>query len=472
MHAETVNSGSDPLYYVEMSAEFSPGSHVVAVIGGSTAGAEVAARLGERGVKVAVFEMNPRPFGKIEDGLPRWHAGLRNKEYGLITSKLASSEVSLVPNTKIGRDVQFSSLVEDWGFSAIVLATGAWSDRPLSVEGAEQWVGKGLTYQNPFIIYFNHLEEEGSAHEVHEFLDDALVIGGGLASIDCAKVLMLETTRARLAERGIEVELGALEMKGIPKVLEANALTFGDLGLEGCTLFYRRRVEDMPLNTIPEGADDERVAKMRATRRKLLDRACAKYCFAIEELSSPDALLTEDDHVVGMRMGRTEIRDGRVVSTGETYERRGSCVISSIGSIPEVIPGVRMNGELFAFADRSVGRIEGFPNLFAVGNAVTGQGNVVASRRHASAIVDDALESFLGLSEDGHGSESVLSDGLESHATRTAEAVAASLQATAPPSAAELEATLARVRERQQAVGYDGDLHAWLAEVAPKPRTS
>ncbi|MHA7839703.1 MAG: NAD-binding protein, partial [bacterium] len=43
--------------------------HQVAVIGGATAGAEVASRLADRGVSVTVFEQNIRPYGKIEDGL-------------------------------------------------------------------------------------------------------------------------------------------------------------------------------------------------------------------------------------------------------------------------------------------------------------------------------------------------------------------------------------------------------------------
>ena len=36
---------------------------------------------------------------------------------------------------------------------------------------------------------------------------DVLVVGGGLASIDVVKVLMLETTRAELAGRGIEIPM-------------------------------------------------------------------------------------------------------------------------------------------------------------------------------------------------------------------------------------------------------------------------
>ena len=108
-------------------------SHCVAVIGGATAGAEVADRLASQGVTVVVFEQNPRPFGKIEDGLPRWHAALRRKEYDTITRKLGRDGVHYVPNTHIGRDVDFPDLTQAWGFSAVILANGAWRDRSLPV---------------------------------------------------------------------------------------------------------------------------------------------------------------------------------------------------------------------------------------------------------------------------------------------------------------------------------------------------
>ncbi len=61
----------------------------VAVIGGAVAGAEMAGRLAEAGTEVVVFEQNPRPYGKIEDGLPRWHHALRNKEYTTIGKHLS-----------------------------------------------------------------------------------------------------------------------------------------------------------------------------------------------------------------------------------------------------------------------------------------------------------------------------------------------------------------------------------------------
>ncbi len=441
-------------------------AHAVAVVGGATAGAEVAARLADRGVIVAVFEQNPRPYGKIEDGLPRWHVALRRKEYETIGGKLSQPGVHYLPLTRIGDDVSLRELTEAWGFSAVVLANGAWRDRPLPVEGADAYVGKGLVYQNPFIIWFNHACEAGYDGPVFEPEDDVLVVGGGLASIDVVKVLMLETARARLRDRGIDVPMVELEVKGIPKVLGAHGLAFEDLGLAGCTLFYRRRAEDMPLVEIPEGADEKRAAKARGARAKLLDKAREKYRFKIETLSAPDRLLVENDRLVGLRFRRTRIEDGRVIPTDETYERRGSYVVSSIGSIPERLSGVEMKGELYAFSDWDLGRLPGYPTLFSAGNVVTGKGNIVASRKHATSIGEHMAERFLGLI-DGHEGEDALLDGLSESARQQADAVADQIAAQPELERPALETLLARVAERQEAVGYDGDYRAWLERVTP-----
>lgn len=449
------------------SADADADRHVVAVIGGATAGAEIAARLAELGTRVVVFEQNPRPYGKIEDGLPRWHVGLRKKEYEAITSKLEHADVEFVPCTRIGQDVTLEEIGSEWGFSAVVLACGAWRDRPLPVEGAEDWVGKGLVYQNPFIIWFNHAREADFPGERFEPRDAAIVVGGGLASIDVVKVLMLETTRAALAERGIEVDMVDLEVKGIPKVLAQHDLRFEDLGLEGCTLFYRRRIEDMPLAEAPPGADEARLEKVRKARRRLLDKAMEKYRFQVEPLASPEALLVEDDRVVGLRFRRTRIEDGRVVPTDETFERRGPYVVSSIGSIPEPVPGIAMKGELFAFNDWDLGRIDAWPNLFSVGNVVTGKGNIVASRKHAAFVSERALERFLGLGEEGHAGEEEILEAAREDQAEAARNVAEAIARAEPPKPGTEARILERVRARQAEVGYPGDLRTWLEKVTP-----
>jgi NADPH-dependent glutamate synthase beta subunit-like oxidoreductase len=441
--------------------------HVVAVIGGATAGAEVAGRLAERGVAVAVVEQNPRPYGKIEDGLPRWHVALRKKEYETISEKLAKTGVEFVPNTRIGRDVSFRDVAFDWGFSAVVLACGAWRDRPLPIEGADAYVGKGLIYQNPFIIWFNHANEAGYRGPRFEPEDGALVVGGGLASIDVVKALMLETTRARLAERGIEVAMLDLEVKGLPKVLAAHGLRFEDLGLEGCTLFYRRRVEDMPLVEAPENSTPERMEKVRKARARVLEKAMEKYRFRFDGLAAPDGLLVEAGRLVGLRFRRTRVEDGRLVATDETFERRGPYVISSIGSIPEPIDGIAMKGELFDFRDWDAGRLAGYPTVFSVGNVVTGKGNIVASRKHAAHVTEDSIERFLGLADGGHAGEEALADAAAQAARAEAEVVARRIEAQPPLPAERAAAVLARVRARQREVGYGGDYRAWIEKVTP-----
>ena len=141
--------------------------------------------------------------------------------------------------------------------------------------------------------------------------------------------------------------------------------------------------------------------------------------------------------------------------------------VSSIGSIPEAIPGIGTKGELFAFTDWDLGRIDGYPNVFSVGNVVTGKGNIVASRKHASEVYDAAIASFLGVAEDGHQAEAALAGGAADAAGAQAAKIAALIGHAAAPTASTVEAILGKVRERQRAVGYTGDVKSWLERVTP-----
>lgn len=436
--------------------------HFVAVIGGATAGAEVASRLADKGVQVFVFEQNSRPYGKIEDGLPRWHVALRNKEYGVIDEKLQKDGVTFVPSTKIGRDVDFKELVEDWGFSAVILANGAWRDRPVPVDGADEYVGKGLVYQNPFVIAFNHAERGDMPDAKYELHDGAIILGGGLASIDVAKIHTLQRTVEELAARGIETDVEELEIKGIPKILEKHGLTWDELGITPPTIYYRRRIEDMPVMSAPEGADEARLKKVEAGRVRMVGKSTGKYLFNIEPLSAPDGLIVEDGRLVGIVFRRTKIENGRVVKQDETYEVRGPAVISSIGSIPEAIPGIEMNGELFDFQDWDLGRLEGYPTVFSVGNVVTGKGNIVASRKHASAVSEAAIEAYLGVGEGDR--DAAIGALATTGASETAANVLDALGDATPPSEDVSQALLERIAKLHEKIGFT-DYAAWMKKV-------
>ena len=175
--------------------------HAVAIVGAATAGAEIARILAERGALVIVIEQNPRPYGKIEDGLPRWHVKQRRDEYEEINRRLDHPNIEYVPLTRMGADVSYDDLRQRWGLSALVLAHGAWRDRPLAVEGADDFIDRGLVYQNRLIYWFNHYPEKTYDGPRYDLPPGAAVIGGGLASIDVVKVLQIETALTALRRR-------------------------------------------------------------------------------------------------------------------------------------------------------------------------------------------------------------------------------------------------------------------------------
>ena len=416
-------------------------SYAIAVIGGAAAGAEAAGIFSANGILSVVFEQNSRPYGKIEDGLPRWHRQLRNKEYRGIDTKLESENVEFVPKTKIGRDLELRELTEEWGFHAVVLANGAWRDRPLPIEDADRYIGHGLIYQNPFIYWFNHCEEADYAGEHYDLFEGMAVVGGGLASIDVVKAIQLELTVRALRERGIEQDLVELEVKGIPKQLGQHGLTWEELQIESCTLFYRRRPEDMPLVELPENANDKVRDKIRNARQRVLKKAQEKYLFKVEPLCAPVEMIVEEEQLVGLRFARTRVEAGRVQVTDETFEVRAPAFVSSIGSIPEPLTGVVQKGELYDFKDWDLGLLENYPTLFSVGNVVTGKGNIVASRKHARSVGNYMLEKYMHLADE-----------------------VKRLEPLPPGDAGKL---LERVRDRQRQVGFADGYRAWIDSVTP-----
>jgi ferredoxin--NADP+ reductase len=441
---------------------------VVAIIGGATAGAEAAGLFADRGALVVVFEQNARPYGKIEDGLPRWHVKLRRKEYELVNEKLDRPGVYFVPLTRIGRDLDFRALLDAWGFSAVVLAQGAWRDRPLPVEGADRYIGRGLVYQNALIHWFNHYIERDYPGPHLRIDAGAIVVGGGLASIDVMKVLQIESLRQALHRRGIEEDAVRIEHDGIPAVLAEHGLEWHGLGLRAATLFYRRRIEDMPLSDIPADASPARREKLEATRRRIVEKAMDKYVFAVRPQRVPVGLLVEGEQLIGLRFQRTAIEGGRAVPiAGAVEDVRAPLVVSSIGSVPEPMRGIPQDGLLYRYADPAVGRPEGYDAVFGVGNVVTGKGNILVSRRHSTEVSLRLIGHFLGLDKGEHAGEEKLLAPIAGTA-EVAAAHVADLVAQRPPlSADQVDAILHRVRARQLAVGYGGNYREWIRQVTP-----
>lgn len=366
--------------------------HFVAVFGGAVAGSEAAYLLSQNGFRVAVFDQSMLPYGKIEDGLPKWHAKLRDKEERNIDRKLDHPNISFVPGIRLGRDVEIREMLE-LGFSAIIIATGAWKDRALPIDGIERFENKNLIYQNPFVYWFNHKHEPGYSGPKFVIQDKALVIGGGLASLDVVKIIMIETVQQALLDKmNIKIDLFTLE-RGIDRVFEKYSLNLQDLGLAGCTLVYRRRAIDMPLTPLPTDTE-EKLLKAQLIRKKILDNFQKKYLFNFIECCQPTQWIGQNN-LEGIRFQKTKVENGKLILVDEFIDIESEMIISSIGSVPEHIPGIPYDGSVFKIADPKKCLIEGFDNVFAIGNAVTGRGNINESVKHGRDITEDIVNNYL-----------------------------------------------------------------------------
>jgi len=379
--------------------------HYVAVIGGSISGSEAASLLANNGFRVVVFDMNKLPYGKIEDGLPNWHINLRNRQIAEIDKKLDHQNIRYVPNVKIGKDIEFLDLVNNWGFSAIILANGAWKDRHLPIENIDKFIDKELIYQNSFINWFNHKHEQAYNGKNYIIKNNTVIIGGGLSSLDVVKIVMIELVKRQLLlVKGIEADLFTLEKNGVKDVLEELNLTLADIDVQKTKLVYRRTARDMPLKS-PKDGSKESIEAAKGVSEKLLNKYQEKYLFEFIPLSVPFNFNEKDGKLSGIVFQKVEIDNGKIKPIKEGFfEIETDMLISSIGSVPETIEGLQYEYSSLKMKGEGDYHVYGYDNVFAVGNAVTGKGNILESKKHGKEmtgkiidrhLTDDAFEKWL-----------------------------------------------------------------------------
>jgi len=388
-----------------MSVNEAFNKHYVAVIGGSISGSEAANLLAKKGFRVVVFDMNKLPYGKIEDGLPNWHINLRNRQIKNIDKKLDHPNIRFVPKTKIGNEIKFLDLLNNWGFSSIILANGSWKDRTLLISSIEKFLDKELIYQNSFINWFNHKHEHDFSGKNYFIKDGAVVIGGGLASLDVVKIVMIELVKKQLfVKKGIKVDLFTLEKDGIQKTLEKYLISFEELNIKKARLVYRRNAKDMPLKS-PKDESKESIEAAKLVSEKLLNKYIEKYFFDFIPSSVPINFSEENNKLTGVVFHHVTTINGKLQPiNNSSFELKTEMLISSIGSVPEQLEGLEY--EYSSLKMRSIAdyHVAGFENVFAVGNAVTGRGNIQESKQHGKQmtaliiekhLTEDALEKWL-----------------------------------------------------------------------------
>jgi ferredoxin--NADP+ reductase len=243
------------------------------------------------------------------------------------------------------------------------------------------------------VYWFNHYHEASYNGPSVDVRDNALVVGGGLASIDVCKIIQLELVKQKVESQIEGFDIVEMEHKGVAKYLEMHDIDYNTLNIHGATLVYRRDVENMPLTTIPDNADTEMVAKRKLARRKVLENMQNKFLFNIAECTQPTGLHVVDEKLEGLKIIKNEIINGKPVAIeGSDDTLKGSIIISSIGSLPEPIEGVPMDGSTYNIVDKESGKFDKLDKVHGMGNAVTGKGNIKASRVSAKTVGDLTID--------------------------------------------------------------------------------
>jgi heterodisulfide reductase subunit A-like polyferredoxin len=178
-------------------------SERVAIIGAGPAGLTAAQDLAQEGIGVAVFEAKDAAGGMMRASIPRYRLPLDvvQRETGRM---LQAGGIEFRPNTKIGRDMPWEHLRED--YQAILVATGLPESRMLDIPGA------GLPGVVPALALL------GSANAGHPMQVGAkvLVVGGSRLAVDAARTalrlgavevhLICRESRAEMIARGWGIE--------------------------------------------------------------------------------------------------------------------------------------------------------------------------------------------------------------------------------------------------------------------------
>jgi hypothetical protein len=223
----------------------------------------------------------------------------------------------------------------------------------------------------------------------------------------------------------------------------------------------------MPLAQPPANATPDQIAKTEAIRQKMLRLAQEKYLFRVQDRRVATGLLVEDGRLVGLKVAETKV-EGRKAEpvAGSEYQLRAPMVISSIGSVPEKIPGVAMRGEYYDFNHETLPQYGESDHVFGVGNVVTGQGNIRSSLLHSQEVTTKLIEHYISVGDEGTASARFYA-GAEARGTAQAQAVRDRVQVMRGLSYHEIAAIEQRIRAFQERVGYTDDYDSWIAGATP-----
>ena len=328
----------------EAAAVPAPNGHKVAVIGSGPAGLTCAGDLAKKGYEVTVFEALHLAGGVLVYGIPEFRLpkAIVQKE----VDGLKAMGVKVETNTVVGRTITIDELMEEYGFEAVFIGSGAGLPMFMNIPGENL---KGVYSANEFLTRINLMKayREDSDTPIMDLKGKTVaVVGGGNVAMDAA----------RCAKR---------------------------LGAEKVTVVYRRGEEEMP-------------ARLEEIHHAKEEGVSFEFLTAPVEIRGDDKGWVTELGCVSMELGEPDASGRRrpVPIPGSEHAVKADMVIAAIGNTPNPLlrtttPGLEANrrGCLVVEEDSLRTTREG---VYAGGDVVTGAATVIlamgAGKRAAASI--------------------------------------------------------------------------------------
>ena len=324
-----------------------PNGHKVAIVGAGPAGLTCAGELAKKGYAVTIYEALHLAGGVLVYGIPEFRLpkSIVQKE----VDGLMAMGVDVECNSVIGKVLTIDELMDEMGFEAVFIGSGAGLPRFMGIPGEDL---NGVYSANEFLTRVNLMKayREGADTPIKKNRKVA-VVGGGNVAMDAARCALR-------------------------------------LGAEEVYIVYRRGMQELPARKEEvEHAEEEGII-------------FKTLCNPVEVLGD------EKGFVKGVKCIEMELGEPDASGRRRPIEKPGSefvldvdCMIMSIGTSPNPLiksttKGLDTNKHGCIVADETTGQTSR-PGVFAGGDAVTGAATVILAMgagKNAAKAIDEYIQ--------------------------------------------------------------------------------
>ncbi len=188
------------------AVEIEKNGHKVAIVGSGPAGLACASDLAKMGYEVTIFEALHEAGGVLVYGIPEF----RLPKERIVKAEIESVKalgVKIETDVVVGRTITVDSLLDEEGFEAVFIGSGAGLPRFMGIEGENL---NGVLSANEFLTRANLMHAYDAEYDTPIYVGRrVVVVGGGNVAMDAVRTAKRLGADATIVYRRSEKELPA-----------------------------------------------------------------------------------------------------------------------------------------------------------------------------------------------------------------------------------------------------------------------